>query len=197
MKNRRRHAAAVLTACLAASMLADPADADLVMGEPVAVPIDASQIIIEFAGSDAGYSGDFYFLGWGGPDELLELAPDTAKPGLGMKLFNNHAASAGDTITIDGVFSAGAVLHFAYDVVSGRPDTFRTDVAADRSQFAWDAAAGRLGIEDILLGDSDGDYNDAMLNITFTPVDIPAPGSVALLVCAGAIPLRSRRRRDE
>lgn len=176
-------------------LCASPASADLIVGEPVVVPFDASQVVIEFAGSDAGYTGSFYFLGWGTPDEIVELTPEEDKPGLGKRLFTNKTAIVGERHIIDGPFNFGDVLHFAYDVTRGRRDTFRTDLLADQPQFAWDASNGSLGIEDIRMPGGDSDHNDAMVSIAFAPTNIPTPGAIALMTCAAAIPLRSRRRR--
>jgi hypothetical protein len=172
-----------------------PAAADLITGEPVVVPFDASRIVIEFSGSDAGYTGSFYFLGWGTPDAIVDLTPEEDKPGLGRRLFTNKTAVVGEQYVIEGPFSFGDVLHFAYDVTHGARDTFRTDELADRAQFAWDADAGMLGIEDIRLPGGDGDHNDAMVSIAFDPAGIPAPGPLALIACAAALPLRPQRRR--
>jgi uncharacterized protein (TIGR03382 family) len=183
----------ILLGAIAGTLLtAGAANADFILGGAVIVPEDDSQVIIEFVGQDADFTGEFYFLGWGSVFEVTNPAPDTGTPGLGTLLFNNMSAAIGDTVMLPGSFDANAVLHFAYEVIAPDENTavFATNVLADRNQFAYDADEGFFVIEDIPLPDSDYDWNDAQFQIAFQP--IPTPGALALLGLAG---LSARRRR--
>lgn len=167
------------------------AHADLVVGAPVVVPEGMTGAQIEYLGPEADYTGEFYFLGWGDEDGVLEAAGDTGEPGLGQFLFNNQDSPIGSVETLSLDFSEGDVLHFAYNVIApaGVEDLFRTDNEIDQIQFAWDAGDGTFAVEDIRIPSFWTDYNDAVFQVTF----IPAPGAMALLGLAGV--LGSRRRR--
>ena len=181
---------------LALCGLAAAANADIIMGQPVTSPSGLSTASIEFRGSSAGYTGELYFLGWGTEGSVLHEAPDSKHSRLGQFLFNNHHSAEGSQITLDGVFESGSVLHFAYEITNprSRHDLFRTDEEDDRFNFAYDPGHGALAVEDLRMDSRgyDGDFNDAMFNVSFQ--SIPAPGSLALLGLGGLAMARRRRR---
>lgn len=172
------------------------AHADIIMGQPVTTPSGRSTATLEFRGSSAGYTGEFYFLGWGTEGTILNLAPNTNGNDLGQLLFNNHESTYGSSVALLGEFESGSALHFAYVIVapSSKYDLFRTDVENDRYNFAYDAENGDYRLEDLRRDyqNYDGDYNDAMFRVTFQ--SIPAPGSLALLSLGGFAMTRRRRR---
>ncbi|UCD75836.1 MAG: hypothetical protein JSV91_02745 [Phycisphaerales bacterium] len=173
------------------------ARAEIVAGDPVIVPFDGALATIEYLGEEADYTGDLYFLGWGEEIAVIEWATSTDNTGLGQWLANNHNSDIGDTMLLEGTFSAGDVLHFAYNVteVTDPPDgiaTYRTD---DRDEgylhLAWDFETGDFVVEDLPFYESDFDYNDAQFRITFEA--IPAPAVLALLGLGGLVSTRRRR----
>jgi len=169
--------------------------ADMIVGEHVVAPYDQAQATVEFLGSEAGYTGQFSYLGWGDEQSVISPGPPAHSNGSGMVLFNNHAATVGDSVLLPDVYSAGDVLHFAYRVIAPNhgQDLFRTDESDDVDQFAFDPQSGAFGVEDLRLPNSDEDYNDASFQVSFNQV--PGPGALAAF--AVAIALTRRRRRDE
>ena len=191
-----RHIHILLSAMAGAVAFAGNARGELIIGGPVTAPYDNAMATVQFLGQEAAYTGDLYFLGWGDETTVTEWSTSTDGTGLGQWLANNHSSTIGDAMMLDGSFSAGDVLHFAYNVteVTEPPDgiaTYRTD---DRNEgyrhFAWDAATGGFRVEDLPFYESDFDYNDAMFSIEFGMV--PAPGALALLGLGGLV---TRRRR--
>jgi len=199
---RIKHATIGLALC----GLTGAANADIIAGQPVTAPVGLSTASIEFRGSSAGYTGELYFLGWGTRDDVLYFAPTTRdgddddddddEGHLGQFLFNNHESAIGSIASLIGEFESGSVLHFAYKIISphSKRDLFRTDEADDRNNFAYDITSGEYGIEDLRRENHhyDGDFNDAMFDISFQ--SIPAPGSLALL-SLGSLAMTRRRRR--
>lgn len=192
----RRSFRQIAFAGLVAMGLSGSARADAVIGGPVVSPVGFSTATIEFTGSSAGYTGDFYFLGWGTADTILHFAPDTRETGLGQWLFNNHSSEVGAAVALDALFESQSVLHFAYEIVHPRPkrDLFRTDVGDDALNFVYDASTGFYGVEDLRRSQRgyDGDFNDAEFAIEFQ--SIPAPGSLMLLGLGGFALTRRRSR---
>ena len=126
---------------------------------------------------------------------LLNPAPNTDPTNQGFFVVNNHTSALNTHVVLPGVFQAGQVLHFAYDIVApvnASTNVLRTDVAGDRNQFAWDKENQFFAIEDTYLNNPacDQDYNDIVIGVLFNPV--PAPGALALF---GAASMLGRRRR--
>lgn len=192
-----RKASIASIATVALIGLGSSASAAFVVGAPVVVTSDNTQVSIEFMGSSAGHTGQLYFLGSGASPLLIDSpALDSDSAGLGQFLFNNHTSIVGATMTLDGLFSAGDILHFAYDVIAPSPVAnrlYRSDSMGDQGHFGFDLVTGDLRVEDLPLASSDLDYNDAMFQLTFTP--IPAPGALALAAVAG-VSRRGRSRRE-
>ncbi len=173
------------------------ANADLVSDTPITVPADNSQAFVEFISQTAAYEGNLYFLGTGTPDQVLNPAPNTDAANLGQFLFNNHAATPGDTTMLIGTFDQGDILHLAYDIVHPvdvADELFRTDVDDDQKYFSIDVETGIIGIEDLRKPQSDLDYDDILFRLYF--VQIPSPGVLALLGVAGLTGGRRRRRQS-
>ena len=187
--------AQTLAVCGALACASADLSADMIVGEHVVAPYDQAQATVEFLNSEAAYTGQFSYLGWGDELSVATPGPNPQSNGLGMLLFNNHAADAGDNVVLPDLYSAGDVLHFAYRVISPAygQDLFRTDQSDDIAQFAFDSQSGVLGVEDLRLPNSDGDYNDATFRVTFNQV--PGPG--ALTAFAVAIALCGGRRRSQ
>lgn len=177
--------------------LSSSAQAEYVVGAPIIVPNGNTTITLEFLSADAAYTGELSFLGAGTALQVTMPVSDTGAPGLGQQTFVNQTGTVGNTIVLEGVYNAGDVLHFAYRVFepAGHEDLFRTDVPNDVSNFAWDAAAGLLHIEDLRPGHPwyDADYNDIIVRVTFSSV--PGPAS-ALTMITGCLIGFSRRRRE-
>jgi len=186
-----------LGAAIAALTVTSAATAGLPygVGQPIMVPTNNVTITLVFDHSSAVFTGNLYFLGTGTANAVTNPAPNSDATGLGTFVFNNHTSVLGSTFDLPGVFNAGQVLHFAYDIVApadASTDLLRTDVAGDQMQFAFDPENSFFEIEDVYLDNPmcDQDYNDIVVGVCFTPV--PAPGALALLGVAGLI---SRRRR--
>ena len=183
---------------LAVAGLTASVAADLTPGALVVAPSNGTTATVTFLGSDAGYTGHLYFLGWGNGTGITNPVADTGTAGLGQWLFSNHSSTPGSTAALDGVFNAGDVLYFAYDITApnAADDLFRADTADDAEHFAYDDATGRLFIEDLRpwFSNYDGDYNDAMFTVSFASV--PAPGAAMLLATGGLCAARRPRRRD-
>lgn len=196
MVMRKRRAGTLAGSVLLALMATGTAGADLDHGQPIITPGDNMAVTIEFRGSSAGANGQFYFLGTGDSTTVLDWADDSNSRDLGQFLFDNHTSIKGSVITLDGVFQQGDVLHFAYDIpkTSKYHDLFRTDRAGDADHFAFDLDTGDLGIEDLRPGNAsyDGDYNDAMFRVTFSP-SVPVPATLGVLGIAGLWLTRRRR----
>jgi MYXO-CTERM domain-containing protein len=168
-------------------------------GVPITVPTDNVIVTLVLDHTSAAFTGNLYFLGSGDATTVLNPAPNSDPTNQGFFAFSNHNNPIGTTVELPGVFNAGDVLHFAYDIVApsnASTDVLRTDVAGDRNQFAYNAdpnGAHYVMVEDVYPGDgSDMDYNDIVFGLTFEPV--PAPGALALLGLAGVLG-RPRRRR--
>jgi hypothetical protein len=162
-----------ITAVLAAVAACTAANADPIIGQPIAIADNNTEVTLQFVGSDAAWTGELYWINPGGS--------------LVGPIFNNHVSLAGDTYTIPGLFDAGDELLFAYDVLTGQPNLFRMDDNVGLTQFASESVSAgfhHMFIEDIELPGGDKDYNDNMFDV-YTRV-VPTPGSVALLGLAGA-----------
>jgi uncharacterized protein (TIGR03382 family) len=164
-----------------AAAMASAASAAIYIGQPLFVPA-GHEAVVTFHSSDAGWTGDVYWMGG-----------DQEREGLGQWLFNNHSSSPGDSISL-GVFENQTPLYFAYDITSGELNTFRMTDEVDIMQFAYEDIAAnhfRMRIEDIKLPGGDHDYNDAMFDVQF--YSTPAPGAATL--GAMGLLLGFRRRR--
>ncbi len=151
-----------------AAAMASAASAAIYIGQPLYVPA-GHEAVVTFHSSDAGWTGDVYWMGG-----------DQEREGLGQWLFNNHASSPGDSISL-GVFENQTPLYFAYDITSGELNTYRMTDEVEIMQFAYEDIAAnhfRMRIEDIKLPGGDHDYNDAMFDVQF--YSTPAPGAVTL-----------------
>ena len=194
--HQRSVRAGIVIGTTAIALFTAPMYADLVEDVDIVVPGDAGQfeVDVQFIDSSAGWSGDFYFLGSGSSDAVEDYADNSNDRELGQWLLNNHSSTAGDTATLNGTFSAGEVLHFAYDVWKNgnHQDLFRTDVEDDLAYFQWDSESFDLGIEDIRGDGSDWDFNDMEVKFTFR--EVPTPATAAIMLLAG-IAGRSGRRR--
>jgi hypothetical protein len=193
-----RSTARILCAVALAAAISSAAPAGLPygVGVPITVPTDNVTITLFFDHASAEYTGNLYFLGSGDADTVINPAPNSDATNQGFLTFNNHASVVGTAIDLPGVFNAGDVLHFAYDIVAPVTATtavLRTDVAGDQMQFAWDPQNSFFEIEDIYLDNPlcDEDYNDIVVGVCFIPV--PGPGALALLGIAGVLG-RGRRR---
>lgn len=170
------------------------ASADLTPGLPVVVPSAQTQVTVTYQTANAWYLGALYFLGTADAFEFVTYAPDTGEPGLGMFLFTNHNTHPGYSVTLDGLFDAGDILLFAYDILEPEHvsnEVFRGDLPDDQYYFAYDPATGNMGIEDLRLPNSDLDFDDILFNVSFTVV--PGPASLALLALAALWTGRRRR----
>ncbi len=166
-------------------------------GVPISVPTNNVTITLVFDHTAALFTGNLYFLGSGNATSVLNPAPNTDPTNQGFFVVNNHTSALNTHVVLPGVFQAGQVLHFAYDIVAplnASTDVLRTDVAGDRNQFAWDRENQFFAIEDVYLNnpDCDEDYNDIVIGVIFSPV--PGPGALALFGAASM--LGRRRRRD-
>ena len=193
-----RSTALALCAVALAAVISSAASAQLPygVGVPITVPTDNVTVTLFFDSSSALYTGNLYFLGSGDADNVLNPAPNTDPTNQGFFAFSNHAVPVGTSVIVPGVFNAGDVLHFAYDIVApstATTDVLRTDVEGDQMQFAWDPENSFFKVEDRRLDNplTDLDYNDIVVSIAFTP--IPGPGALALLGVAAVLG-RGRRR---
>lgn len=140
-------------------------------------------VTLTFESSSAGWSGNLHHI---------QVAGDSSRAGMGPALLNNHSASRGDTVSL-GLVPGSTNLMFAYDVVTGRRNTFRMDDATS-DMFAVrqdDANTWTLFVEDWVNGDDD--YNDAVFTVEASPVPAPAALATAGLALAGT---GARRRRN-
>jgi hypothetical protein len=187
-----------LAASIAAFAFAVPAWAGFPYGtaSPIGVPTDNVTVSLILDHTAALYTGNLYFLGWGTEDIVTNPAPNTDGTNQGTFIFSNHGTPIGTEVPLAGVFQAGQVLHFAYDIVApvgALTDVLRTDIPADQIQFAWDPENSFFAVEDIRPEDgSDLDYNDIVVGVCFTP--IPGPASLAIFGLAGLLGGRRRRR---
>ncbi len=187
-----------LTACAAAIAIALPlsAHAQFVVGAPIIIPTDHTLVTLQFVSFEAVYTGEISFLGSGTVLLVDQPVADTGEPGMGQQAFINQVALPGAQIVLEGTYDAGEVLHFAYRVFEpvGASDLLRTADVETATQFAWDAEAGLLHVEDLRPGHPwyDADYNDLVIRVSFNTA--PGPGSAALLAVAGCVGFGRRRR---
>ncbi|MCC6229300.1 MAG: hypothetical protein IT432_08750 [Phycisphaerales bacterium] len=152
----------------AAVAMASAASAAIYIGQPLYVPA-GHEAVVTFHSSDAGWTGDVYWMGG-----------DSERDGLGQWLFNNHASTPSDSVSL-GVFNAETPLYFAYDITAGGLNTYRMTDSNEINQFAYEDIGVdhfRMRIEDIKLPDGDKDYNDCMFDVRFYKT--PAPGAATL-----------------
>jgi len=184
-----------MVACALAGAITSMASAGLVSDIAITVPENNVEIFVEYLGHTADYEGNLYFLGTGSKDNVLNPVPNSDSTGLGQFLLNNHTSFVGQEAQLLGVFNAGDILHFAYDVVAPThiaAELFRTDTSGDQKYFLIDPETWYFGVEDLRKPDTDLDYDDIQLQLSFRPVPTPAGLSLFAL---GAITQRRRRRR--
>jgi len=169
------------TASLATLLAASGANADLVFGEPLKAPFDA-QVGLEFISSSAGWTGE------------IRWDPTDAES-LGTLAFVNKTADLGDTFAEIGLVEEGETLPLAYNVTTGVPALYQIADPETVDQFAYQwlsPANARVFVEDIARPGGDGDYNDAVFNVSFTAIPEPGPLTLAMFGMLTA----ARRRRD-
>lgn len=165
---------------IGAAAMASAANAAIFIGQPLYVPA-GHEAVVTFHSSDAGWTGDVYWMGGMGREDL------------GMWLFNNHASTPGDSVSL-GVFESQTPLYFAYDITDGDLNTYRMTDSAEIYQFAYEDIAAdhfRMRIEDIKLPCGDQDYNDCMFDVQFYKT--PAPGAATLAGLGLLLGFRRRR----
>lgn len=159
---------------------ASAANAAMFIGVPLYVPA-GHEAVVTFHSSDAGWTGDAYWMG------------GTEREGLGTWLFNNHASTPGDSVSL-GVFNVETPLYFAYDITNGEVGTYFMTNAIDINQFAYEDIGPnhfRMRIEDIRLPGGDHDYNDCEFDVQFNRT--PAPGAATLAGLGLCLGFRRRR----
>jgi hypothetical protein len=186
-------------AMIVAASLTSSALSAMVVAARVSVPFDNAQVIVRFNRAKPGHLGNFFFMGAGERFNITLPAHNSHATALGQLLFDARGRKR-SPVTLPGVYNRGNILHFAYDVVRPRDyndDVFRSVIRSDRKQFSYNRATGRMGIEDFRRGwrFNDDDYSDLIVRILFRPVEVPTPGSMALMGVAALACLRPRRRR--
>jgi len=164
-------------------------------GAPIVVPADGTTVTLEYVSFEALYTGELSFLGGGTDLQVTLPVGDTGLPGLGQQTFVNQQP-LNDSVTLEGTYDAGDVLHFAYRVTdpTEAEDTLRTDEATESSQYSWDSVTGLLAIEDLRPDHPwyDADYDDLVVRVTFS--NVPGPGT-AVAALFGSLAIVGRRRR--
>jgi hypothetical protein len=171
----------VLTAAAALALCAAGARADFLIGQPIVVQGGPKVVSLRLTGLEAAWDG------------VLWLDADSSLNHTETPLFLNFETPIGTEIFL-GQYEAGRRLDFIYDILTGQPNSFRTDAGPGIIQFGWepiDATTIRVGVEEVTLPAGDHRYEDMQFEIQMTPVPTPAPaaaiGVLALLGC--------RRRR--
>ena len=166
----------ITTAAIA--FAATVASADMSPG-PIVARQD-STFTVDFVSSSAGWTGE---LSW-----LSNVESE------GPMLLMSNRSDPNAAPTQVGSAEAGEALYFQYEITHGGLNTFRQDDAVGANQFRhqWlNDLTARLFVEDIKLPGGDADYNDAVFDVTFTPV--PTPGTFAMAGLAGGLLIRRRR----
>ena len=169
----------IATAAVAAAALTASADiADYETG-PI-VSTSAATFTVDLVSSNAGWTG---VLGW---------ISNVESEGIIELMSNKSDKNAAPTLV--GSVGAGEAVLFQYRITKGTLNTFRQDDEVGGAQFRhqWTSdTTARLFVEDIKLPGGDADYNDAVYDVTFTPV--PTPGVLAMSVLAGGMLVKRRR----
>ena len=171
---------ALLLLMLSLLLLARPANAGLVLDEPVLggrmLVASDGYVTAEFLGSDAGYFNTLY----------LDVPGDAD-----MYLFDKSSHLGSGPINL-GWFAAGTELIFRLDVSNTGESFFTGDADRNADGLAHALATSTLndagvyvttvGFED-LLGGGDLDFNDFefLLTNVIDPLAVPAPTVLALL----------------
>lgn len=200
-----KNASVLLTTGLALGMLSVSAYA-----VSVAPPGTESSLILvqsegavmaTYEGSDASYSNDIYLM-----LDALGKPGNDGNPANDRFIFNNHSASAGESVNL-GTFSSGTDLSFRLHVNTTGFDYF-TGVPSNNPDGMHHArAAGNeltnttlLSFED-LHGGGDNNFSDMSISLSNTltaaiPASIPEPETYAMLLAGlGMVGAITRRRR--
>ena len=175
----------MLIALSVAGGISSAASASLTIGfnDPAVLsPCDDATVTVEWMGSDASLAGT---LSWINPS-IINSTP---------VLFESQSAIVGDTVVLGQTYALGERVDFQYAVGGQNPQVFRTDRESDWSQFVVeqiDPLTVMVYIEDVRFPNGDGDFNDAVFQVSFNHV--PAPGPSALFG-AGMVLMGARRRR--
>jgi hypothetical protein len=127
-------------------------------------------------------------------DGVLWLAGSSTPTGADIPLFFNRSGELGFEHDL-GTYQAGARLDFIYDVLTGLPDSFRTDDPLEALQYRWRWDTPDIilvELDDVRLPMGDADYNDIRFEVRFHA--IPATTSTAAVAVA-LIPFFGRRRQ--
>lgn len=178
-----RKPAALLAACVLGACAAN-ASAATYIGEPIYIQDQPHEVTIHFMSATSEFRG----ILWLAASSSRELINPVDVP-----LFYNHDNTLNFEYEL-GEFAPGERLDFIYEVLTGAPNSFRTDTESGIKQFGWDWSAPNMimvGVDDVSLPDGDGDYDDMVFEIRMTPV--PAPAATAGLALLGILGFRRRR----
>jgi hypothetical protein len=162
---------------------AGTASAEFIIGEPIVIENALMQnFSVHYFSATTPYDGALWLEGRESHNE-----PD-------RPLFFNHDGGLGFEHYI-GRWEIGDRIDFIYDVLTGRPDSFRTRDAQEIYQFGWEWSTPDIilvGIDDVRLPDGDADYDDIMFEVRFGD-GVPAPSVAGAMAMLGLIAVRRRR----
>lgn len=157
------------------------ATAQVHYGQPIIIQDEPHAVSVHYMSASTSYDG------------VLWLAGTSIPSGIDTPLFFNHSGELGFEHYLGG-FQVGDRLDFIYDVLTGAPDSFRTDDLVESMQFRWRWDTPDIilvEIEDVRLPGGDWDYNDMRFEVRMLP--IPGPGAGVALAMAGFLGVRRRR----
>lgn len=170
---------ATMAATVAAAAFTATADITNYETGPIVARYD-STFTVDFVSSSAGWTGELSWLS------------NTESEGPMLLMSNKSDPNAEPTEV--GSVQAGEAVLFQYEITRGVQNIFRQDdqIGADQFRHQWTSdSTARLFVEDIKLPGGDADYNDAVFDVTFTPV--PTPGTMAMAGLAGGLLIKRRR----